>query len=217
MDLSAGYPRPVDRARRLGAVLLLAGPGALVILLSFNGGGFFAGVTGLAAALVLIASSLRVTLAGEPLAGAGPALAAATALLGCSRSGRWPPRLVGLVLACAAGVRPGAPLPRPARSPRIAPAHPRQDALDGPGHRRRHRRRLRRRADHPRPARGVADPAEHPGRPAQLSAHLLERAGPPRRPWRRPLPGADLRRARARGSRGCSAQGRCRCSARRSS
>jgi O-antigen ligase len=56
-------------------------PGALVLYLAFNAGGFFAGATGDAAVAVALVLVLRTTLAAEPFAGlSGPVAAAAGAL-----------------------------------------------------------------------------------------------------------------------------------------
>ena len=61
------------------AVALL--PGALIVYLGFNAGGFFPGATGLAAVVVALALVLRVTLAERPFAGYGPALQIAAGAL----------------------------------------------------------------------------------------------------------------------------------------
>jgi hypothetical protein len=60
-------------------------PGALVVLLGFQAGGFFPGSWSTVAAAVAVLLALRIALAGRPFAGLGPAaavVAAALALLG---------------------------------------------------------------------------------------------------------------------------------------
>jgi len=63
-----------------GALLLL--PGALVVYLAFNAGGFFPGATGIAAAALALVLVLRITLARDPFEGYGPRLAIAAGMLG---------------------------------------------------------------------------------------------------------------------------------------
>ena len=69
-------------AQRSGLWLVLLLPGALVLFLGLDGGGFFAGTTALAAAVVLGALVLRLTLADRPLEGVGLPLVVAAAALG---------------------------------------------------------------------------------------------------------------------------------------
>ena len=68
----------LDRVARAGLMLL---PGALVVFLSFSGGGFFVRDTALAAVLVAIILVVRVLVADRPFAGIGPAAAVAVSLL----------------------------------------------------------------------------------------------------------------------------------------
>ncbi|HEX2231868.1 MAG TPA: O-antigen ligase family protein [Thermoleophilaceae bacterium] len=105
---------------------LLALPGALLVYLSFNGGGYFVGAPAVAAIVVAGALLIRVIAAERPFAGlnrAGAAVAAALALLAVWTllSASWsdaPARatlefdrtllylLTFLLLACVAGTRP---------------------------------------------------------------------------------------------------------------
>jgi O-antigen ligase len=75
---------PVDAAlvARLAEAGLLAVPGALVLYLSFQAGGFFPGSTAFAAICLLLLLVLRITLADDPLASFGRALGAVTLCLG---------------------------------------------------------------------------------------------------------------------------------------
>lgn len=67
--------------RRLATVGLLLLPGALTAYLSFNAGGFFAGVTAQVAVALTLVLILRVTLAQDPFAGFSRSLVAAVAAL----------------------------------------------------------------------------------------------------------------------------------------
>jgi hypothetical protein len=66
---------------KIGAALLLALPAVLTAYFAFNGGGYFAGSTGLAAAVVWVLVALRMVVADRPLAGLGPLLAVAAGAL----------------------------------------------------------------------------------------------------------------------------------------
>ena len=68
-------------ARQLPIAALLALPGALTAYTGFQAGGFFAGTQGFLVVVLAIALVLWVTLAGNPLAGASPALAIAAGAL----------------------------------------------------------------------------------------------------------------------------------------
>jgi hypothetical protein len=71
----------VSRLKLLAQAVLLALPGALTVYTAFNAGGYFAGTQGLLAAILAVLLLLRVTLAADPVGGAGrPLLVAAAAL-----------------------------------------------------------------------------------------------------------------------------------------
>jgi hypothetical protein len=72
--------------QRAGTPALMLMPGALLVYLSFNGGGFFPGATGVATATLAAALILRTTLADQPFAGFSPGVAVAggaLAMLAC--------------------------------------------------------------------------------------------------------------------------------------
>ena len=94
-------------------------------------------------------------------------------------------------------VRPVAALPPRARRRRADDRPPRRPASCPVGPRRRSVRHLRRRPHHPRAAGRVADPRDAPGRPAELSDHVLEHARPPRRDGLGRVPAPHLVAARA--------------------
>jgi O-antigen ligase len=75
-------PQPgVPKLDRLAAAALLAFPGALLVYLSFNGGGFFVAAPAVAAVAISALLVLRVTLAPHPFAGfGGPGLIVGLAL-----------------------------------------------------------------------------------------------------------------------------------------
>lgn len=77
-----GPGRLAGRGRALGTGALLILPAALLVYLSFNGGGFFAGGPAVAAVAVLVAMVLRVTLADRPFEGFGPGVAVGAVGLG---------------------------------------------------------------------------------------------------------------------------------------
>ncbi len=66
---------------RAGIATLVALPAVLTVYFAFTGGGFFAGSTGVAAALVWIALALRMVTAEHPAAGLGRPLAVAAGAL----------------------------------------------------------------------------------------------------------------------------------------
>lgn len=68
--------------RRLADAALILLPGAAIVWLSFNGGGFFPGATGVAAVVLAVVLVLRLTLAERPLAGVSWAGIAAISALG---------------------------------------------------------------------------------------------------------------------------------------
>ncbi len=72
------FQRAVLIAPRAGFAALLLLPGTLVVFLSVNGGGFFAGTTALVALVAIVAMILRVTLAERPFEGYGPVVAIAS-------------------------------------------------------------------------------------------------------------------------------------------
>jgi O-Antigen ligase len=67
---------------RAGQILAIAAPALVTLYFSFNAGGFFAGSTGVVAALLGVVLVLRMTLVEEPFAGAGRGLAVAAGALG---------------------------------------------------------------------------------------------------------------------------------------
>jgi tetratricopeptide (TPR) repeat protein len=67
---------------RLGRWGLLMAPGALLVLLGFNAGGFFPGAPALVCVLLLLVAIARVVAVPRPFAGLGPALAVAAGALG---------------------------------------------------------------------------------------------------------------------------------------
>jgi len=79
-SLAGGLGRFASPQRAATGALLLV-PGALTLYFGFRSGGYFAGPTGLAAALVALILAVRVTLSRQPFAGLSIAtLLAATAL-----------------------------------------------------------------------------------------------------------------------------------------
>jgi len=67
---------------RLGSWGLVALPGALLVFLSFNAGGFFPGTPALVALVLLLVLVSRIILVPRPFAGFSPALAVAAGALG---------------------------------------------------------------------------------------------------------------------------------------
>src|SRR4051794_8851458 len=70
-----------SRIRAAGTLALVLLPGALTVFLSFHGGGFFAGTTGLVATALGVALIVRTTSAGRPFDGLGPAATVAVGAL----------------------------------------------------------------------------------------------------------------------------------------
>src|SRR3954447_19485021 len=68
--------------RRLGAAGLVALPAALTVYFSFNAGGFFAGASGTAAAILALALAVRILVADHPFEGIGRTAALVAATLG---------------------------------------------------------------------------------------------------------------------------------------
>ena len=79
-------PRLAELARGGGDLGLLLLPGALIVYLGFNSGGTYAGATGIASCVVLLALAVRTALARRPFAGMG-----------------WPALLAGVAFALFAG------------------------------------------------------------------------------------------------------------------
>lgn len=80
-EFAAGARRAL-LARGIGVAAVLALPGALTVYLGVNGGGFFAGTTGIVVLVVILAMVLRITLADQPFEGVGAPLAVAIGALG---------------------------------------------------------------------------------------------------------------------------------------
>ena len=81
MTEKATHNAPCAVVRAAVAAVAL-GPAALTVYFTFNGGGFFAGSTGVAATVLGLALVLRVTLAEEPFAGFNTPLALTAGSLG---------------------------------------------------------------------------------------------------------------------------------------
>jgi hypothetical protein len=62
-------PRIARAARRLGGWAALLAPGAILVFLSFQGGGFFPTAPAVVAVVLAVALTLRVTLVARPFAG----------------------------------------------------------------------------------------------------------------------------------------------------
>jgi O-antigen ligase len=79
---AADRRRAIASRLRVGATAaLILLPGALTVFLSFHGGGFFAGTTGLVATALGVVLILRTTSAGRPFDGLGPAATVAAGAL----------------------------------------------------------------------------------------------------------------------------------------
>lgn len=72
--------RPFSAARAAAAILVIL-PAAITLYFAFNGGGFFAGSTGVAAVIVWTALALRMVTADSPIAGFSRPLAVAAGAL----------------------------------------------------------------------------------------------------------------------------------------
>jgi O-antigen ligase len=70
-----------SRVRAAATFALVLLPGALTVFLSFHGGGFFAGTTGLVATALAVVLIVRTTSAGRPFDGLGPAATVAVGAL----------------------------------------------------------------------------------------------------------------------------------------
>src|SRR3954470_24485081 len=81
MSSEAASERSIAVLDRLGTWGLIVLPGALLVFLSFNGGGFFPGTPALVAVLLVLVLASRIFLVPQPFDGFSPALTVAAGAL----------------------------------------------------------------------------------------------------------------------------------------